>query len=76
MLAGIDAASTCRHLLAVAERRDADTWGVPPPDAAQQGLDPDHTIADAGQGLRALPEALRRDARRCERGSAVLVSMV
>ena len=33
--------------------RDADTWGVHLLDAAQQGLDPDYTIADAGQGLRA-----------------------
>ena len=34
-------------------RRDADTWGVHLLDAAAQGLRPDHTIADAGQGLRA-----------------------
>jgi hypothetical protein len=40
-------------LLAAEERRDADTWGVHLLDAAQQGLDPDYTIADAGQGLRA-----------------------
>src|SRR3954451_2356792 len=33
--------------------RDADTWGVHLLDAAAQGLRPDHTIADAGQGLRA-----------------------
>ncbi|MBV8870630.1 MAG: hypothetical protein JOY65_14640, partial [Acetobacteraceae bacterium] len=35
------------------DRRDADTWGVHLLDAAQQGLRPDYTIADAGQGLRA-----------------------
>jgi len=53
VLAGVDAASTYCYLLAAEERRDADTWGVHLLDAARQGLDPDHTIADAGQGLRA-----------------------
>ncbi len=53
VLAGVDAASTCCYLLAAEHRRDADTWGVHLLDATQQGLDPDHTVADAGQGLRA-----------------------
>ena len=53
VLAGVDAASTYCYLLAAEQRRDADTWGVHLLDAAQQGLDPDYTIADAGQGLRA-----------------------
>jgi len=53
VLAGVDSASTYCYLLAAEERRDADTWGVHLLDAAQQGLDPDYTIADAGQGLRA-----------------------
>ena len=53
VLAGVDAGSTYCYLLAAAERRDADTWGVHLLDAARQGLDPDYTIADAGQGLRA-----------------------
>jgi hypothetical protein len=53
VLAGVDAASTYCYLLAVAEHRDADTWGVHLLDAARQGLRPDYTIADAGQGLRA-----------------------
>ena len=53
VLAGVDAASTYCYLLAAERRRDADTWGVHLLDAAQQGLDPDYTIADAGQGLRA-----------------------
>jgi len=53
VLAGVDAASTYCYLLAAEQRRDADTWGVLLLDAAQQGLDPDYTIADAGQGLRA-----------------------
>jgi hypothetical protein len=53
VLAGVDAASTYCYLLAAAEHRDADTWGVPLLDATKQGLKPDYTIADAGQGLRA-----------------------
>ncbi len=53
VLAGVDAASTYCYLLAAEERRDADTWGVHLLDAAAQGLRPDYTIADAGQGLRA-----------------------
>ncbi len=52
VLAGVDAASTYCYLLAAEQRRDGDTWGVHLLDAAQQGLDPDHTVADAGQGLR------------------------
>jgi hypothetical protein len=35
------------------QHRAADTWGVHLLDAARQGLNPDYTIADAGQGLRA-----------------------
>jgi len=53
VLAGVDAQSTFCYLLVAAERRDADTWGVHLLDAAAQGLRPDYTIADAGQGLRA-----------------------
>jgi len=53
VLAGVDAASTYCYLLAAEERRDAGTWGVHLLDAAAQGLRPDSTIADAGQGLRA-----------------------
>jgi len=53
VLAGVDAASTYCYLLAAERHRDADTWGVHLLDAAAQGLDPDYTIADAGQGLRA-----------------------
>jgi len=53
VLAGVDAASTYCYLLAAEQHRDADTWGVHLLDAAQQGLDPDYTVADAGQGLRA-----------------------
>ncbi len=53
VLAGVDAQSTYCYLLAAEHHRDADTWGVHLLDATQQGLNPDHTIADAGQGLRA-----------------------
>ena len=53
VLAGVDARSTYCYLLAAAEHRDAHTWGVHLLDATQQGLNPDYTIADAGQGLRA-----------------------
>ena len=53
VLAGVDAASTYCYLLAAVEHRDADTWGVHLLDATGRGLKPDHTIADAGQGLRA-----------------------
>ncbi len=53
VLAGVDAASTYCYVLAGEDRRDADTWGVHLLDAAEQGLKPDYTIADAGQGLRA-----------------------
>ena len=57
MLAGVDAASTYCYLLAAEHRRDADTWGVHLLDAAERGLRPDYTIADAGRGLRAGQEA-------------------
>ena len=52
VLTGVDAASTYCYLLAAAEHRDADSWAVHLLDANAQGFDPDHTIADAGQGLR------------------------
>jgi hypothetical protein len=53
VLAGVDAASTYCYLLTAEEHRDADTWAVHLLDATKQGLKPDYTIADAGQGLRA-----------------------
>lgn len=76
VLAGVDARSTYCYLLAAEERRDADTWGVHLLDAAERGLRPDYTIADAGRGLRAGQEAAWGDTpchgdvfhiqRRCE----------
>jgi hypothetical protein len=53
VLAGVCAVSTYCYLLVAAEHRDADTWGVHLLDASGQGLKPEYTIADAGQGLRA-----------------------
>jgi hypothetical protein len=53
VLTGVDAKLTYCYLLAAADHRDADTWGVHLLDATRQGLKPDYTIADAGQGLRA-----------------------
>src|SRR3954471_1960954 len=49
------------YLLAAAKHRDADTWGVHLLDAARQGLQPDYTIADAGQGSRAGQKAAWND---------------
>jgi hypothetical protein len=53
VLAGVDAKSTYCYLLVAEQHRDTDTWGVHLLDAAEQGLRPDYTIADAGRGLRA-----------------------
>src|SRR3712207_4023233 len=76
VLAGVDAASTYCYLLAAEQHRDADTWGVHLLDAAERGLRPDYTIADAGRGLRAGQQAAWSDTpchgdvfhiqRRCE----------
>jgi len=61
VLAGVDAQSTYCYLLAAEHHRDADTWGVHLLDATEQGLDPNYTIADAGQGLRAGQKAAWSD---------------
>ena len=53
VLVGVDAASTYCYLLALAEHRDADTWGCHLLDSIDRGLAPTRTIADAGSGLRA-----------------------
>src|SRR4051795_8922475 len=76
VLAGVDARSTYCYLLAAEQHRDADTWGVHLLDAAERGLRPDYTIADAGRGLRAGQQAAWGDTpchgdvfhiqRRCE----------
>src|SRR4051812_29234020 len=76
VLAGVDARSTYCYLLVAEQHRGADTWGVHLLDAAEQGLRPDYTIADAGRGLRAGQQAAWGDTpchgdgfhiqRRCE----------
>jgi hypothetical protein len=48
-------------LIAGAEHRDADTWGIHLLDATRQGLNPDDTIADPGQGPRAGQKAVWGD---------------
>ncbi|MEX3954114.1 hypothetical protein AB4Y45_46130 [Paraburkholderia sp. EG287A] len=53
VVAGIDVASTYCYLLAPEAHRDGDTWAIHLLDLQAQGLDPEHTIADAGTGLRA-----------------------
>ena len=57
VLAGVDVPSTYCYLPVAEQHRDADTWGVHLLDAAERGLRPDYTIADAGRGLRAGQEA-------------------
>src|SRR3954447_19310236 len=57
VLAGVDARSIYCYLLAAEQHRDANTWGVHLLDAAERGLRPDYTIADAGRGLRAGQQA-------------------
>ena len=49
----MDADSTYCFLLEAVAHRDEDTWGYYLLAAEEQGLNPDYTIADAGQGIRA-----------------------
>ncbi|MCP4396320.1 MAG: hypothetical protein GY801_03280 [bacterium] len=53
VLAGTDHDSGYCYLLSAEDHRDADTWGIHLLDLHQQGLSPDHTIADQAKGLRA-----------------------
>ena len=53
VLTGVDADSTYCFLLEAVAHRDEDTWGWYLLEAEKQGLNPDYTIADAGQGIRA-----------------------
>lgn len=53
VLTGIDARSTYCFLLEEVEHRDEDTWGYYLLECSEQGLNPNHTIADAGKGIRA-----------------------
>lgn len=53
VLVGVDVASTYCYLLSLEEHRDAETWGIRLLELQDQGLRPEATIADGGQGLRA-----------------------
>ena len=53
VLVGVDAHSTYCYLLSSEPTRDATTWGVHLLGLAERGLNPEHTVADAGSGLRA-----------------------
>ena len=53
VLAGTDHDSGYCYLLSAEAHRDADTWGIHLLDLRDQGLNPDHTIADQAKGLRA-----------------------
>jgi hypothetical protein len=53
VLVGCDVASTFCFLLRAEPCRDADTWGVRLMELVDRGFNPEATIADGGQGLRA-----------------------
>lgn len=57
ILVGMDVNSTYCYLLAAEDHCDETTWGVHLLDLSEQGLCPDHTIADGGKGLRAGQQA-------------------
>jgi len=52
ILVGCDVHSTYCYLLVEEDNRDGTTWGVHLLDLAEQGLHPDHILADGGKGLR------------------------
>ena len=53
VLAGVDVYSTYCYLLSLEDSRDADTWAIRLLELQDQGLNPTHTIADGGKGIRA-----------------------
>jgi hypothetical protein len=53
VLVGVDADSTYCYLLSLEDHRDADTWGLRLLELQDQGFQPEATVADAGQGIRA-----------------------
>lgn len=53
VLVGVCAHSTYCYLLSSEPHRDGTTWGVHLLELSERGLAPEHTVADAGQGLRA-----------------------
>lgn len=53
ILVGSCAITSYSYLLSLEQSRDATTWGTRLLELQDQGLRPEHTIADGGQGLRA-----------------------
>jgi len=53
VLAGADLDSTYCYLLSSEDHADETTWGVRLLELAERGLQPKHTVADGGTGLRA-----------------------
>jgi hypothetical protein len=53
VLVGVDADSTYCYLLSLEDHRDADTWGVRLLELQDQDFQPEATVADGGQGIRA-----------------------
>jgi hypothetical protein len=53
VLVGVDTDSTYCYLLSLEDHRDAETWGLRLLELQDQGFQPEATIADAGQGIRA-----------------------
>jgi hypothetical protein len=53
VLVGVDLLSSYCYLLSCETHRDADTWGVRLLELQEQGFDPDYTVADGGNALRA-----------------------
>jgi hypothetical protein len=53
VLVGADVASTFCYLLSLEEHRDSETWGIRLLELQDRGFQPDATIADFGNGLRA-----------------------
>jgi hypothetical protein len=53
VLVGVDTASSYCYLLSLEDHCDAETWGVRLLELADRGFDPEATVADAGQALRA-----------------------
>jgi hypothetical protein len=53
VLVGADVASTFCYLLTLEDHRDGETWGIRLLELQDRGFQPDATIADFGNGLRA-----------------------
>jgi len=53
VLAGVDLQSSYCFLLSPEQQRDAETWAIRLLEAKDKGLNPEHSVADFGKGLRA-----------------------